>query len=73
MPTPRMKLPWPNGERGSQALNLALRVTDELQRYDASRAASPEPSGPIQIVSDIGKATKVAINEALHNIGLDKN
>jgi len=68
-----MKLPWPNGERGSQALNLALRVTDELQRYDASRAASPEPSGPIQIVSDIGKATKVAINEALHNIGLDKN
>jgi len=68
-----MKKPWPSGEMGKDALSLALNITDELQRYEANRAQDPTPKGPIQVVSDIGKAAQVAITETLSNIGLDRS
>ncbi|MFA5162399.1 MAG: Gfo/Idh/MocA family oxidoreductase [Elusimicrobiales bacterium] len=68
-----MKIPWPSGERGSRALHYALEFTERLARYELNRAANPEPQGPVQVASDIGKAAQVAISEALGTIGLDKS
>ncbi|MFA6584364.1 MAG: Gfo/Idh/MocA family oxidoreductase [Elusimicrobiaceae bacterium] len=64
-----MKTPWPSGERGSIALELALQITDQLKRYEISRSVNPEPPGPMRMVSDIGKATQMVITETLENIG----
>ncbi|NLO90464.1 MAG: Gfo/Idh/MocA family oxidoreductase [Elusimicrobia bacterium] len=64
--------PWPSGEKGSYALNLALRITEEMKKYDLSRADNPQPPGPIQMVSDFGKATQVILDQTLQNIGIDK-
>ncbi|MCX5782944.1 MAG: hypothetical protein NTW04_00625, partial [Elusimicrobia bacterium] len=65
--------PWPSGERGSHALSFALKVADNLQRYNIARFQDSAPSGPMQAVSDAGKAAKVIINETLRNIGMDKS
>jgi predicted dehydrogenase len=67
------KEPWPSGERGSRALHYALMFGDQLQRYELNRFKNPEPQGPIQVATDIGKAAQVVLSETLHNIGLDKN
>lgn len=64
-----MKTPWPSGERGRKALELALQITEQLKRYEVSRHASPEPPGPIRVVTDIGKATKMVLTETFENIG----
>ena len=68
-----MKTPWPSGERGSRALHYALLFADQLQRYELNRASNPEPQGPMQVASDIGKAAQVVLSETLKSIGLDKS
>ena len=39
------KKPWPSGERGLEALRLALRITDEIRRYHLTHAAQPPAAG----------------------------
>lgn len=68
-----MKTPWPSAERGTKALELALAITHEIKLYNASYVKNPRGNNPIRVVSDIGKATQIAISETLKNIGLDKN
>jgi predicted dehydrogenase len=66
------KKPVPSGEIGSFALDYALKVTQHLNRYELSGSKDAPPPGPIRVVSDIGRATKIVINETLKNIGVDK-
>lgn len=68
----KMKTPWPSGEKGLKAVALALDITDELQRYEVPKVRESEKAKPGRVVSDIGRAAKVIINETLHNIGIDK-
>jgi predicted dehydrogenase len=67
------KKPWPSGERGSAALRLALEITEKLQRYNLFQPAPENPSGPMQVMSDMGKAAKVAISETIRKFGVDKS
>ena len=69
----KMKTPWPSGEKGLQAVAMALDITDELQRYEIPKAKESNKAKPGRMVSDLGKAAKVIMDETLHNIGIDKS
>lgn len=68
------KKPGPSGEKGLKALRLALDITKSLKRYELSdmKMADSEPS-LAQSLSDIGKATRVMMEEGLKNSGIDKS
>ena len=59
------KTPGPSGEKGSKALLVALKIIDEIKRYNVPQGAEKEKSGPMQIVKEIGSAAKVALDESL--------
>lgn len=49
--------PWPSGERGVEALKLALQITDELHRYEVSGHAGSRSLVP-SWAQDLGKIAK---------------
>jgi predicted dehydrogenase len=49
--------PWPSGERGVEALKLALQISDELQRYEVSGHAGSRSLIP-SWAQDLGKIAK---------------
>jgi predicted dehydrogenase len=49
--------PWPSGERGVEALKLALQISDELQRYELSGHAGSRSLVP-SWAQDLGKIAK---------------
>jgi hypothetical protein len=60
------KTPGPSGEKGSKALQLALQIVDEIKRYNVPRGKAPDVRSPVmELVSDLGAAAKVAIDETL--------
>ncbi|MDR1684145.1 MAG: Gfo/Idh/MocA family oxidoreductase [Elusimicrobiota bacterium] len=63
------KTPGPSGERGSEALQLALKIIDEIKRYNVPKG-SEEPKKPtaIDMVKDLGAAAKVVVDETLGNL-----
>jgi len=62
------KNPGPSGEKGSKALQIALQIIDQIKRYSVPQGAPEEKHGPMQIVSDIGTAARIAIDETLGNL-----
>jgi predicted dehydrogenase len=68
------KKPAPSGEKGLQALRLALDITDSLKRYELSGAklADSKPS-LARSLGDIGGATRMMVEEGLKNSGIDKS
>ena len=49
--------PWPSGERGVEALTLALQISEELQRYELSGHAGSRSLIP-NWAQDLGKIAK---------------
>lgn len=49
--------PWPSGERGVEALKLALQITEELERYELSGHAGSRSLVP-SWAQDLGKIAK---------------
>jgi len=49
--------PWPSGERGVEALKLALQITEELERYEVSGHAGSRSLVP-SWAQDLGKIAK---------------
>ncbi len=49
--------PWPSGERGVEALKLALQIADELERYELSGHAGSRSLIP-SWAQDLGKIAK---------------
>ncbi len=49
--------PWPSGERGVEALKLALQIAEELERYELSGHAGPRSLIP-SWAQDLGKIVK---------------
>jgi predicted dehydrogenase len=62
------KTPGPSGERGSKALQIALQIVDEIKRYNLPRCAQEEKQTPIKLMSEIGNAAKVALDETINNL-----
>ena len=68
------KTPTPSGEKGLKALRLALDITNQMRRFEVSGSKTEEsPESLAGALSDIGKATKVLMDEGLKNVGIDKN
>ncbi|MDR1124035.1 MAG: Gfo/Idh/MocA family oxidoreductase [Elusimicrobiota bacterium] len=60
------KTPGPSGEKGSKALQIALKIADEIKRYNVPQGREEDKRSPVLgLVSDIGGAAKVAIDETL--------
>ncbi|MBI4370838.1 MAG: hypothetical protein HY552_00925, partial [Elusimicrobia bacterium] len=56
--------PWPSGERGVEALTLALQISEELQRYELSghdRSRSLIPAW----AQELGKVAKTVGKDIL--------
>ena len=58
--------PWPSGERGVEALKLALQITDELQSYEVSGHAGSRSLIP-SWASDLGKIAKTVGKDILRS------
>jgi len=58
--------PWPSGERGVEALKLALQITDELQSYEISGHAGSRSLIP-SWAADLGKIAKTVGKDILRS------
>ncbi|HAU90657.1 MAG TPA: hypothetical protein DCW72_10755, partial [Elusimicrobia bacterium] len=68
------KTPTPSGEKGLKALRLALDITNQMRRYEVSGSKTEEASESLAgTLADIGKVTKVLVEEGLKNAGIDKH
>ncbi|MDE2039069.1 MAG: Gfo/Idh/MocA family oxidoreductase [Elusimicrobia bacterium] len=56
--------PWPSGERGVEALKLALQVSEELERYQASGLERPRSLIP-EWAQDLGRIVKTVGKDIL--------
>lgn len=62
------KTPGPSGEKGSKALLVALKIIDEIKRYNVPQGTEEEKHGPMHLVQEIGTAAKIALDESLGNL-----
>lgn len=68
------KTPTPSGEKGLKALRLALEITERMRRFEVSGSKAEEAQESLsRSLSDIGKATKILVEEGLKNAGIDKH
>jgi predicted dehydrogenase len=58
--------PWPSGERGVEALKLALQISDELERYEASGAEQTRSLIP-EWAQDLGRIAKTVGKDILRS------
>ena len=57
-----------------RSLRLALDITDQMRRFEVSASKSEEsPESLAGTLADIGKVTKVLVEEGLKNAGIDKH
>lgn len=56
--------PWPSGEHGTEALKLALQISDELTRYEVSDYAQARPLIP-SWAQDLGRIAKTVGKDML--------
>ena len=67
------KKPINSGEKGLNAVHLALAITREMRRYNISARKDQETQESFsRNLSDIGKAGKVMLEAGLMNAGIDK-
>ena len=67
------KTPTPSGEKGLKAVRLALDITDKMRRFEISGTKTKEAKESFsRSLADIGKVTKVMLEEGLKNAGIDK-
>lgn len=62
------KTPGPSGEKGSKALLIALKIIDEIKRYNVPQGSKEEKHGPMHLMHEIGTAAKIALDESLGNL-----
>jgi predicted dehydrogenase len=58
--------PWPSGERGVEALKLALQISEELERYELSDHKTTRSLVP-DWAQDLGKIAKSVGKDILRN------
>ena len=62
------RTPAPSGEKGSQALELALKITDKINRFDIPKTTHLHTPKPLQMVGDVARAAQIMLDETLGNI-----
>jgi len=66
------KTPAPSGEKGSKALELALKITESITRFDIPKTGHLNTPKPIQMVHDVAKAAQIMIGETIEQFKQDK-
>ena len=66
------KTPAPSGEKGSKALELALKITESITRFDIPKTRHLNTPKPIQMVHDVAKAAQIMIGETIGQFKQDK-
>ena len=59
------KTPAPSGEKGSKALELALKITDKINRYDIPKTGHLHTPKPFQVVHDVAKAAQIMLDAVI--------
>ena len=62
------KTPAPSGEKGSKALELALKITDQITRYDIPKTGHLHTPKPFQVVHDVAKAAQIMLDETIGHL-----
>lgn len=66
------KTPAPSGEKSSKALELALKITEHMTRFDIPKTGHLHTPKPLQVVHDMAKAAQIAIGETIGQLKQDK-
>lgn len=66
------KTPVPSGEKGSKALELALKITEQIRRFDIPKTEHIHTPKPLQMVQDVAKAAQMMLGETLDQFKQDK-
>ncbi len=66
------KTPAPSGEKGSKALELALKITDCITRFDIPKTGHLHTPKPFQVVHDVAKAAQIMLGETIGQFKQDK-
>ena len=66
------KTPAPSGEKGSKALELALKITESISRFDIPKTGHMHTPKPFQVVHDVAKAAQIMFDETLGQFKQDK-
>ncbi|MBR3632810.1 MAG: Gfo/Idh/MocA family oxidoreductase [Elusimicrobiaceae bacterium] len=66
------RTPAPSGEKGSKALELALKITDSIHRFDIPKTGHVRTPKPVQMVHDVAKAAQIMFDETFSQFKQDK-
>ena len=64
--------PAPSGEKGSKALELALKITEAIHRFDIPKTGHLRTPKPIQVVHDVAKAAQIMFDETIGQFKQDR-
>ena len=66
------KTPAPSVEKGSKALELALKITETISRFDIPKTGHIHTPKPFQVVHDAAKAAQIMFDETIGQFKQDK-
>lgn len=66
------RTPAPSGEKGSKALELALKITDQINRFDIPKTTHLHTPKPLQMVSNVARAAQIMLDETLGQMKSEK-
>ena len=66
------KTPAPSGEKGSKALELALKITESINRVDIPKTVHIHTPKPLQMMQDAATAAQIVFSETLGQFKKDK-
>lgn len=66
------KTPAPSAEKGSKALDLALQILDQMNRFDVPKTAHVHTPKPLQTLTTVARAAQAVFDETLGQFKGDK-
>ena len=66
------KTPAPSGEKGSKALDLALHILDQMNRFDIPKTGHLHTPKPLQTLNTVARAAQAVFDETLGQLKGDK-
>lgn len=66
------KTPAPSGEKGSKALELALKITDSINRFDIPKTGHLHTPKPLQMVHDMAKVAQIIFGQTVDQFKQDR-
>ncbi len=66
------KTPAPSGEKGSKALQLALRILEAMNRFDVPKTGHLHTPKPLQALNTVARAAHAVLDETLGQLKGDR-